>query len=65
MDGIYTIEEVAEKIGYTEKTLMHYIYTRHPIREYFKKMGRKWVITEDDFYRFVEDEPYVGEEREE
>ena len=65
MTGVFSVEEVAEKLGYTKKTLMHYLYTNHPIKSYFTKIGRNWVLTEDNFYHFIEDQPLCDEQEEE
>lgn len=51
-----TVSQVAERLGISEKR----------VREYCRqgrlgeKVGRQWIITEDDFERFLA-EDYTGE----
>ena len=55
----FTVAEIAEKLGYTEKTLKHYLATGHKICSYFKKIGANRCMTQDDFERYVKDIPYL------
>ncbi len=58
---MYSIEEVCDKFGWSEKTIMRYIYDKKPISKYIKKIGKKHVMLEEDYYRFLEDLPYMGD----
>ena len=52
--GIMTENEVANKLGWSDKTLKHYLYTGHKIKPFFKKVGAKNMMTDEDFFRYVE-----------
>ena len=60
---IMTEREVATKLGWTDKTLKHYLYTGHKIKPFFKKVGAKNMMTEEDFYKYVESCVRLGELR--
>lgn len=62
---MYTLAEVAEKLDIKVSTLTDYVYKKHRIRKYFRKVGGKMFMTEDDFYNYIEDQPHIDEVEEE
>lgn len=50
---IYTMKEVSELLKVTERTLYNYIKSG---KFKAKKIGGKWMITEENLKRFIDEE---------
>ena len=58
---MFTVDEVAQKLGVAKGTMQQWISKKTDCGPYFKKIGGRPVMFEEDFDRYIKELPYVGE----